>query len=97
MAHAVTGRRLRDACRPDGCAEGPLDHRLVQVMPSQRAGAGVDIVPGGGEDPVPAELPWRTRVLTLKGLRQGDCPPAVCDQGVVLQADPPELLVREVL
>ena len=94
MAKAVTGRGLGDARRTDRRAEQPLDHRGVQVVAAQQAGLGVDVLPGSGEHPLPAELPGRAGVLPLEGVREGHRPAAGLQIPGVPDADLVEMLLE---
>src|SRR5438045_3475850 len=72
VAQGVTGRGLEDAGGADGVLDGALEHGLVQVMAPALIGGGVDVMAGGGEQPLPGELAARGGVLAVERVRERD-------------------------
>ena len=56
MAEGVAGRTLGDARCEDRSAHRVLHDGFVQVVAALLTGCGLDVVPGGGEDPLPGPL-----------------------------------------
>lgn len=72
------------ACR---LADGLLHHRLVQVKTVTNPGVPVDVVSGGGEDPLPAPLAVSVGIFSGQCRWQGRTTSALGQVRVVLTSD----------
>jgi hypothetical protein len=96
MAQAVSRRGFREARGADGRAESPLDDRWVEVVASQDAGPGVQVLTHSGEHPLPAQFPWRPGILPLQRVGESDRSAAVGKPLLVPATDPLELPPRRI-
>ena len=56
VPEGVAGRALRDARREDRAAHGVLHDGFMQMVAALLARLALDVVPRGGEDPLPGPL-----------------------------------------
>jgi hypothetical protein len=84
---AVAGGGLDDSGLKTGFTDRALKNRLMEMVSSTLSGHTIDIVPAGGEHPLPAQLLARVLVLSLKRIGKTYGSEASSDVGVVLVPD----------
>jgi hypothetical protein len=72
MAQGVAGRRLDDACRPDGLVERLLDAPVVQVMPAALSGPRIARQGRSRKRVLPPPLGGSVRIFSRQRARQVD-------------------------
>jgi len=77
VAQRVTARGLRDAGGADGGLHRALDGGFVEVVAALAIVARIEVATRRGEDPLPAPLAWRGRVLAVERVRNRDASRAV--------------------
>jgi hypothetical protein len=68
--------RFHDSRLEPRFPDGLLEHGLVEMVSPPLAGRSVDIVPGGGKEPLPTQFVAGIRVLAFQGIRKADGPEA---------------------
>jgi len=87
VAQGVTARALRDAGAADGVAARPLSTRFGKVMAALLARRRMPPAAALREDPLPAPLARRPRVLSLQRIGQLDATPAGAQVALVDRLD----------
>ncbi len=87
VPQGVTARGLGDVGAADGLLDGPLQHRLVEVVPVVLPGRGVPEEACRRKDPLPAPFPRGAGVLTVQSAGEKHSPPASLEVAQVLPSD----------
>jgi hypothetical protein len=91
VAEGVARRGLGDPGRAHRIPHGALEDGFVQVVTAPLAGGVVDIDAGGREDPLPAPLASRVRILAKQRAWQLHPAGAVTEIGLMLLLDTREV------
>src|SRR5712691_2031511 len=86
VTEGVAGGRLGNAGRADRVLHGPLENGFVEMVAAPLAGEPVHVDARRREDPLPAPLTARVRVLARERSRQLDPAGALPEVGLVLLA-----------